>query len=49
MVRFIKWLLILATFGLICLTIYAYLGPIFGISFDPIRSTQQVPVILNEI
>jgi hypothetical protein len=46
--RFIKWLLILATVGLICLTIYAYLGPFFGVSFDPIRSTQQVPVILNE-
>jgi hypothetical protein len=45
---FIKWLLILAMTGLICLTVYAYLGPFFGVSFDPIRNTKKVPVILNE-
>lgn len=45
---FIKWLLILTMTGLICLTVYAYLGPFFGVSFDPIRNTKRVTVILNE-
>ena len=48
MISFIKSLLILAMIGLVCLTFYAYLGPFFGVSFDPTRNTKQVPVILNE-
>ena len=46
--KFIKWLLVLVTMGLIYLTIYTYLGPYIGVSFDPVRSTKQIPVILNE-
>ena len=46
--KFIKQLLILTAMGLICLTIYAYMAPLFGVSFDPIRNISRVPVILDE-
>jgi len=48
MVGFIKKLLVFIAIGMIFLTIYAYLAPLLGVSFDPVRNTKQIPVILNE-
>ena len=48
MFRLIKWLFLLAILSFISLSLFAYLGPLFGVSFAPTRSLTTVPVILNE-
>lgn len=48
MKRLFKWLSILFVICFIALVIYGYIGPFFGVSFDPVRSLTQEPVILNE-
>ncbi len=46
--RFLKWISILVVICCIALVIYTYIGPMFGVSFDPVRTLTQEPVILNE-
>ena len=46
--RGFKFLIYLAITGAIALVIYTYLGPFFGISFEPNQATERVPVVLNE-
>lgn len=46
--RLLKWLSILGVVCCIALIIYSYIGPYFGISFEPVRTIIQEPVILNE-
>lgn len=48
MFRILKWLFLLTALGLISLTLFAYLGPFFGVSFAPKQTLTTVPVILNE-
>ena len=48
MKRLLKWLSIICVISFIALILYTYIGPYFGISFDPVRSLTQEPVILNE-
>ena len=47
--RLIKWVLILCVFGFVALSVYAYVGPFFGVKFDPIRSPVSQSIQLNEI
>ncbi len=47
--RLIKWILILCVFGFLALSVYAYVGPFFGVKFDPIRSPVSQSIKLNEI
>jgi len=47
--RLIKWVLIFCVFGFLALSVYAYVGPFFGVKFDPIRSPISQPINLNEI
>jgi hypothetical protein len=47
--RLIKWVLILCVFGFVALSVYAYVGPFFGVKFDPIRSPISQSIKLNEI
>ena len=49
MSRLIKWVLILCVFGFVALSVYAYVGPFFGVTFDPIRSPVSQSIQLNEI
>ena len=48
MKRVFKFLIYLAITGAIALVNYTYLGPFFGISFEPNQTTERVPVVLNE-
>ena len=48
MKRVFKFLIYLAITGAIALVIYTYMGPFFGISFEPNQTTELVPVVLNE-
>lgn len=47
--RLIKWVLILCVFGFLALSVYTYVGPFFGVKFDPIRTPTSQPIQLNEI
>jgi hypothetical protein len=47
--RLIKWILILCVFGFVALSAYAYVGPFFGVKFDPVRSPVIQSIQLNEI
>jgi uncharacterized oligopeptide transporter (OPT) family protein len=47
--RLIKWVLIFCVFGFLALSVYAYVGPFFGVKFDPIRNPVSQPINLNEI
>lgn len=47
--RLIKWVLILCVFGFVALSVYAYVGPFFGVQFDPVRSPVSQSIQLNEI
>ena len=47
--RLIKWVLILCVFGFLALSAYTYVGPFFGVKFDPIRTPTSQPIQLNEI
>ena len=48
MKRLFKLLVYMAVTGVIGLVLYAYLGPLFGVSFEPIQNIERVPVVLNE-
>ena len=48
MKRIFKFLVYLVVTCGIVLILYAYLGPFFGISFEPNQNTERVPVVLNE-
>ena len=43
-----KFLVYLAMTCGIGLILYAYLGPFFGVSFEPTQNVERVPVDLNE-
>jgi len=47
--RLIKWVLILCVFGFVALSVYACVGPFFGVKFDPVRSPVSQSIQLNEI
>ena len=47
--RLIKWVLILCVFGFVALSVYAYVGPFFGVKFDPVRNPVSQSIQLNEI
>lgn len=47
--RLIKLVLILCVFGFVALSVYAYVGPFFGVKFDPVRSPASKTIQLNEI
>jgi hypothetical protein len=47
--RLIKWFLILCICGFLALSVYAYIGPFFGVKFDPIRNPVSQQIKLNEI
>jgi hypothetical protein len=47
--RLIKWVLILCVFGFVALSVYACVGPFFGVKFDPMRSPVRQSIELNEI
>ena len=46
--RLLKWISIFFFICCVALVVYAYIGPYFGGSFDPVRTLTQEPVILNE-
>ena len=43
--RFFVYLALTCGIGLI---LYAYLGPLFGVDFEPTQIIERVPVVLNE-
>lgn len=45
--RLIKFLLILAVLGFAALTVYAYLGPFFGVDFSAPQAEVRKPVTLD--
>lgn len=47
MVRLLKFLLILALLGFAALTVYAYVGPFFGVDFSAPQSEVSKPVTLD--
>ncbi len=48
MKRIFKFLVYLALTCGIGLILYAYLGPLFGVAFEPTQKIERVPVVLNE-
>ena len=48
MKKIFKFLIYLAVTCGIGLTLYAYLGPFLGVSFEPTQNMERVPVVLNE-
>ncbi len=46
--RLLKWIFVFVVICFVALVIYTYIGPYFGVSFDPVRTLTQEPVILNE-
>ncbi len=45
--RLIKFLLVLAVLGFAALTVYAYLGPFFGVDFSAPQAEVRKPVTLD--
>ena len=43
--KFLVYLAVTCGIGLI---LFAYLGPLFGVSFEPSQNIERVPVDLNE-
>tara|TARA_B100001057_G_scaffold81047_1_gene76294 strand:+ start:813 stop:962 length:150 start_codon:yes stop_codon:yes gene_type:complete len=43
--KFSVYLVLTGSIGLI---LYAYLGPFFGVSFEPVQIMERIPVVLNE-
>ena len=44
-IKFLGYLVFTCGIGLI---LYAYLGPFFGVSFEPTQNIERFPVVLNE-
>ncbi|MGI3171582.1 hypothetical protein ACRARG_20735 [Pseudooceanicola sp. C21-150M6] len=47
MFRLLKWLLILIVLATIGVIGYAYVGPYFGVDFDPPKVEIREPVVLD--
>lgn len=45
--KLIKYLIYVAILGAAALSIYAYVGPFFGVSFDPQKAEIVLPVTLD--
>ena len=46
--KLFKYMIYLTIIGLICLILYTYIGPIFGVSLEPNRIIQRISVDLDE-
>ena len=46
--RVFKYLIYLIIIGFLCLILYTYIGPIFGVSLEPNRTIQRISVDLDE-
>ncbi len=46
--KIFKYLLYLTIVGVICLILYTYISPVFGITLEPNRAIQRISVDLDE-